>query len=69
MRGKRDSYRLPLGKLDGRRPLRRPRRNLADNIKMDLIQIEWGGVDWIVLAQDRENLRALMNAVMNLRVQ
>jgi hypothetical protein len=50
------------------RPLRRPRRKWVDNIKMDLLEIIWGGVDWICLAQDRDKWRALMNAVMNLRV-
>jgi hypothetical protein len=40
----------------------------VDNIKMDLLEIGWGGVDWIDLAQDRDKWRALVNAVMNLRV-
>jgi hypothetical protein len=40
----------------------------VDNIKMDLVEIGWGGVDWIVLSQDRYRWRALVNAVMNLRV-
>jgi hypothetical protein len=40
----------------------------VDNIKMDLLEIGWGGVDWIALAQDRDKWRALVNAVMNLRV-
>jgi hypothetical protein len=40
----------------------------VDNIKMDLLEIGWGGVDWIGLAQDRGKWRALMNEVMNLRV-
>jgi hypothetical protein len=39
-----------------------------DNIKMDLVEIEWGGVNWTGLAQDRDKFRALLNAVMNLRV-
>jgi hypothetical protein len=57
-----------VGKPEGKRPLGRPRRRWVDNIKMDLLEIGWGGVDWIDLAQDRVNWRALVNAVMNLRV-
>jgi hypothetical protein len=53
---------------EGKRPLGRPRRRWADNIKIDLLEIVWGGVDWIGLAQDRDKWRALVNAVMNLRV-
>jgi hypothetical protein len=64
MGGKRNAYRLLVGK----RPLGRPRRRWADNIKIDLLKIGWGGVDWIGLAQDRDKWRALVNAVMNLRV-
>jgi hypothetical protein len=41
---------------------------LVDNIKIDFLEIGWGGVDWIGLAQDRDKWRALVNAVMNLRV-
>jgi hypothetical protein len=61
---KRNAYRL----LEGKRPLRRPRRRWVDNIKIDLLKIGWGGVDWIDLAQDRDKRRTLVNAVMNLRV-
>jgi hypothetical protein len=50
------------------RPLVRPRCRWVDNIKMDLLEIGWGGVDWIGLAQDRDKSRALVNAVTNLRV-
>jgi hypothetical protein len=46
----------------------RPRRRWEDNIKMDLREVGWGGMDWISLAQDRDRWRALVNAVMNLRV-
>jgi hypothetical protein len=56
-----------VGKPEGKRPLGRPRRRWEDNIKMDLQDVEWG-VDWIELAQDRDRWRALVNAVMNLRV-
>jgi hypothetical protein len=51
-----------------RRPLGRPRRRWVDNIKMDLREIGWIGMDWIDLAQDKDQWRALVNAVMNLRV-
>jgi hypothetical protein len=48
--------------------LGRPRRRWEDNIKMDLREVAWGGMDWINLAQDRDRWRVLVNAVMNLRV-
>jgi hypothetical protein len=53
---------------EGKRPLGRPRRRWVDNIKMDLGEIEWDGRDWIELAQDGDQWRALVNTVMNLRV-
>jgi hypothetical protein len=65
---KRNAYRLLVGKPEGKRPLGRPRRRWVDNIKMALLEIGWGGVDWIGLAQDRDKWRALVNAVLNLRV-
>jgi hypothetical protein len=65
---KRNVYRLLVGKPDGKRPLGRPRRRWIDNINMDLLEIGWGGVDWIGLAQDMYRWRALVNSVMNLRV-
>jgi hypothetical protein len=65
---KRNVYSLLVGKPEGKRPLGRPRRRYMDNIKMDLLEIGWGGVDWIGLAQDRGKWRALVIAVMNLRV-
>jgi hypothetical protein len=49
-------------------PPGRPRGSRADNIKVDLWQISWGGVDWIDLAQERDQLRVLVNRVMNLQV-
>jgi hypothetical protein len=55
-------------KLEGKRPLGRPRRRLIDNIKMELLEIGWGGVDWIGLPQNRYRWRALVNVVMKLRV-
>jgi hypothetical protein len=64
---KRNALRSLVGKPEGKKPLGRPRRRWVDNIKMDLLEIGWGGVDWIGLAQERDKLRALVNAVMNLR--
>jgi hypothetical protein len=61
------AYRILVGRPEGRRPLGRLRRRWEDNIKMDLQEVGWG-MDWIELAQDRDRWRALMNAVMNLRV-
>jgi hypothetical protein len=61
-------YRVLVGKPEGRRPLGRPRRRWEDGIRMDLEEIGWGGVEWIHMAQDRDWWRALVNAVMNLRV-
>jgi hypothetical protein len=65
---KRNVYRSLVGKPEGKRPLGRPRRRRIDNIKMDLLEIGLGVVDWIGLAQDRYRWRALVNPVMNLRV-
>jgi hypothetical protein len=56
-----------VGNLEGRRPLGRPRRSWEDNIKMDLRKYGWG-IEWIDVAQDRDRWRAVVNAVMNLRV-
>jgi hypothetical protein len=66
--GEMSAYRILLGKPEGKRPLGRPRRRLEDNIKMALGEIRWGGMDWINLVQDRNQWRALVNTVMNLRV-
>jgi hypothetical protein len=52
----------------GKRPLGRPRLMWVDNIKMDLTEIEWDGEDWIDMAQDRDQWRALGNTILNLRV-
>jgi hypothetical protein len=64
----RNAYRILVGKSEGKRPLGRPRRRWVSNIKMDLREIECDGVNWIDLAQDRDQCRALVNTVMNLRV-
>jgi hypothetical protein len=57
-----------VGKPEGRRPLARPRRWWVDDIKTDLREIGWGGIDWIHLAEDRNQWRVLVNTVMNLWV-
>jgi hypothetical protein len=64
----RNVYRVLMGKSEGKKPLERPRRRWEDGIKMDLREIVWGGAEWIHLAQDRDRWRAVVNAVMNLRV-
>jgi hypothetical protein len=63
-----NAYRILVGKPEGKRPLGRRRDRWVDNIKMDLREIRWDGLDWIDLAQDRDQWRALVNTVMNLRV-
>ena len=60
--------RVLVGKPEGKRPLGRHRHRWEDNIKMDLQEVGCGGMDWIELAKDRDRWRALVNAVMNLRV-
>jgi hypothetical protein len=66
----RNVYRVLVGNPEGKRPLERPRRRWNDGIKMDLREIGCGGggVEWIHLAQDRDRWRAVVSAVMNLRV-
>jgi hypothetical protein len=68
MREKRNAYRILVGQPEGKRPLGRPRRRWVDNIKIDLREIVWGGMDWNNLAPDRDQWRTLVNTVMNLRV-
>jgi hypothetical protein len=65
---KRVAYRISVGRPEGRRPLGRPRRRWEDNIKMDLEEVGWVGMDWFEMPQDRDRWRDLVNAVMNLRV-
>jgi hypothetical protein len=57
-----------VGKPEGKRPLGRPIRRWVDNIKIDLREIRWNGMEWIDLAQDRDRWRALVNTVMSLQV-
>jgi hypothetical protein len=64
----RNAYRILVGKPEGKRPLGRPRRIWVDNIKLHLREIGWDGMDWIDLAQDRGQWRALVNTVINLKV-
>jgi hypothetical protein len=66
---KRNAYRILVGMPEGKRPLGRPRRRWADNVKMDLREIGWDGVDWMDMAQDRDQRRARVNTVLNLQVQ
>jgi hypothetical protein len=61
----RNEYRILVGNPEGKRPLGRSRRRWVNNIKMDLRAIGWDGMDWIYLAQNRDQWKALVNAVMN----
>jgi hypothetical protein len=63
-----NACRVLVGKAEGRRPLGRPRRRWVDNVRMNLREIGWGGMGWIDLAEDRDQWKALVNTVMNLRV-
>jgi hypothetical protein len=65
---KRNAYRVLVGKPEGKRPLGRPRRWWVDNFKIDIRETAWDGMDWIDLAQDGDQWRALVNTVTNLRV-
>jgi hypothetical protein len=65
---KRNAYRILVGKPEGKRPLGRPRRRWEDNIRMDLRETGWDDMDWIDLAQYRDQWKAVVNTVMNLRV-
>jgi hypothetical protein len=65
---KKKAYRILVAKPEGKRQLRRPRSRRVDDIKMDLREIGWDGMDWIDLAQDSEQRRALVNTITNLRV-
>jgi hypothetical protein len=66
--GEKTAFRLLVGKPEGKRPLRRPKRRWVDNIRMHLVEVGWGDMDWIGLAQDRDRWRALVNSALSLRV-
>jgi hypothetical protein len=68
MRDKKKAYRMFVGKPKGKRPLGKLRRRWLENIRMDLVEVGLGNVDWIGLAQDRDRRRALVNSVLNFRV-
>jgi hypothetical protein len=68
MGSKRNACRILVGKPEEKRSLVRPRRSWVDNIKMNLREIGWDGMDWLDLAQGRDQWRALLNTVMDLRV-
>jgi hypothetical protein len=65
---RRGEYRILFGKPGGKRPLERSRRRWEENINMDLQEVGCGGIDWNELAQDRDRWRAVVTAVMNIRV-
>jgi hypothetical protein len=65
---KRNAYRILVGKTEGKRPLGRPRRRWVDNITIDLREIGWDVMVWIDLPQDRDQWKALVNTLMNVRV-
>jgi len=62
------TYRVLMGKPEGKRPLGRPRHSWVDNIRMDLQEVGYGSVDWVGLAQDRDRWWTLVSAVMNCQV-
>jgi hypothetical protein len=68
MGDRRGAYRVLVGRPEEKGPLGRSRRRWENNIKIDLQEVGWGGMDWIDLAQDRDRWRAVVNSVMNLRV-
>jgi hypothetical protein len=68
MGAKRNARRLLVVKPKGKRPLGRPKCRCVDDIKMDLRETAWGGMDWFELAQDRDQWKALVNTIMDLQV-
>ena len=67
MEQSRNAYRILVGKLEEKRPLGRPNRRWEDNIKMDLREVDCDPGDWLAIAEDRDQLRAYVRAVINLR--
>jgi hypothetical protein len=65
---KKNACRFLVGKPEGRRPVGRPRHRWVDNIRMHLVEVGWGDMDWIGLARDRDRWGALVNLVLNFRV-
>jgi hypothetical protein len=65
---KKNTYRLLVRKPEGRRPVGRPRRGWLNNIRLHFVEVGWGDVDWIGLAQEKDRWRALVNSVLSLRV-
>jgi len=65
----RNTYNVLVGKSGGERPLGRPRRKWEDNIRIDLMEIGWEGMNWIHLAQDRDQWRVIVNTLMSLQFQ
>jgi hypothetical protein len=68
IREKRNAYRFLVGKPERKRPLGRPRRRWVDNIRMNLVEVGWGDVDWIGLARDRNKCSTFVNLILSLRV-
>jgi hypothetical protein len=66
-RGEKNAHRVLVGKPEGKRPLVRPKRRWEDNVRMDLRETGWNGMDWIHLAWDSDQWKALVNTSMNLR--
>jgi hypothetical protein len=64
----RNAYRILMGKPEGKRPLRRSRRRWVYNVKMNIREIGWGGMDWIYLAKDRNQWSVLAKTIMNFQV-
>jgi hypothetical protein len=67
--GGRNAYRILAGKPEGKSPMGRPRCMWVDNIKIDLREMGWDGMDWIDVAQDTDQWRVFVNTVMNLRAR
>jgi hypothetical protein len=66
--GEINAYKILVGKPEGKRPLGRPRRRWEDNIRAHLRETGWEGVDWMHMAQDKDQIIAFVNTIMNLRI-